>query len=88
MATIPTQIIIPEPILPYIQDAAIEVGKPLAVFVGEALSEGRSLQAIANDRIAQSWWRLQQAGTIPPEVLAESRRFAEGNAPKTAQVAA
>lgn len=88
MATIPTQITIPEPILPLIQDAATEKGQPIETFVGEAISRGESIQGIANDRKFQAQNRLDQKGVIPAEVLAESRRFAEANAPKIAVVSA
>jgi hypothetical protein len=82
MATITTQITVPEAQLPLIQDAATEQGKSVSEFLSAAIGNGQSIQGIANDRANQAWWRLQQAGEIPAEVLAESRRHAEANAPK------
>lgn len=87
MATITTQITVPEAQLPFIQDAATEQGKSVSEFLSVAINNGQSVQSIANDRAQQAWYRLQQAGEIPAEVLAESRRHAEANAPKTAAAA-
>lgn len=84
MSTITATITIPDAIAPLIQDAATQAGQDLPTFVGAAVNNGQNLQGIANDRANQAFWRLQQAGTVPAEILAESRRFAVANAPKPA----
>ena len=63
---------------------ATEQGKTIEAVVTAAIQNGQSLAGLANDRALQAYFRLQQAGTIPAEVLAESARVAAQNAPKAA----
>ena len=84
MAIVTTQITVPEALVPLIEDAATEQGKTIEVYLGDAIANGQSVQGIANDRSWQAYQRLQQAGSILAEVIAESRRHALANAPKVA----
>jgi hypothetical protein len=75
-AVITAKITVTESQLPLVQDAALEAGKTIEQFVSEAIDRGQNISSIANDRAIQAFYRLQQAGTVPAEILAESRRVA------------
>lgn len=80
--TLTITVAVPAPQRALLADIATEQGKTLEVFVAGAIQAGQSLSGLANDRAQQAYFRLQQAGNIPAEVLAESARVAAANAPK------
>ena len=72
MATITTQINIPDALLPLVEHAAKQDGKTVPDYLSERLEQGQSVQGIANDRAQQAFWRLLSRGEIPAEIVAES----------------
>ena len=73
MANISITINVPDAILPLVQDAAAEAGQTVPDLLAARLTNGQSVQSIANDRAQQAFWRLMSRSEIPAEVLAESQ---------------
>ena len=72
MATINTSINVPDALLPLIEHAAKQDGKTVSAYLSERLTQGQSVQGIANDRAQQAFWRLLQRNEVPAEIVAES----------------
>lgn len=84
MSTITAQIVVTDTQAAFFGHRAIETGKTVEEVVADAIATNQSIQGIVNDRAQQAYWRLANAGIYPTEVIAESLRQAEANAPKAA----
>ena len=84
MSTITAQITVTDVQATFLQHQAIETRKTVEEVVANAIANNQSIQSIVNDRAQQAYWRLANAGNYPAEVIAESLRQAEANAPKAA----
>lgn len=84
MSTITAQIVVTDTQAAFLGHRAIETGKTVEEVVADAIATNQSIQGIVNDRAQQAYWRLTNAGSYPAEVIAESLRQAEANAPKAA----
>lgn len=84
MSTITAQIVVTDTQAAFLGHRAIETGKTVEEVVADAIATNQSIQGIVNDRAQQAYWRLANAGSYPAEVIAESLRQAEANAPKVA----
>lgn len=84
MNTITAQIVVTDTQAAFLGHRSIETGKTVEEVVADAIATNQSIQGIVNDRAQQAYWRLANAGIYPTEVIAESLRQAEANAPKAA----
>lgn len=84
MSTITAQITVTDAQAAFLQHLATETGKTVEEVVVNIVTNGQSIQGVVNDRAQQAYWRLANAGNYPAEVIAESLRQAEANAPKVA----
>ena len=84
MSTITAQITVTDTQAAFLSHQATETGKTVEEVVANVVAAGQSIQGIINDRAHQAYWRLANAGNYPAEVIAESLRQAEANAPKVA----
>lgn len=82
MSTITAQITVTDVQAAFLQHQATETGKTVEEVVANAIANDQSIQGIVNDRAQQAYWRLANAGNYPAEVIAESLRQADANAPK------
>ncbi len=84
MSTITAQIVVTDAQATFLSHQATETGKTVEEVVANAVAVGQSIQGIVDDRAQQAYWRLANAGSYPTEVVTESLRQAEANAPKVA----
>lgn len=84
MSTITAQITVTDAQAAFLSHQATETGKTVEEVVVNIVANGQSIQGIANDRAYRAYQRLANAGNYPAEVIAESLRQAEANAPKVA----
>jgi len=85
MSTITAQITVTDAQAEFLSHLATETGKTgktVEEVVANAIANNQSIQSIVNDRAQQAYQRLANAGNYPAEVIAESLRRAEANAPK------
>lgn len=82
MSTITAQITVTDAQAAFLGHQATETGKTVEEVVANAIANNQSIQSIVNDRAYQAYQRLANAGNYPAEVIAESLRRAEANAPK------
>lgn len=82
MSTITAQINVTDVQAAFLGHQATETGKTVEEVVVNAIANNQSIQGIVNDRAYQAYQRLANAGNYPAEVIAESLRQAEVNAPK------
>jgi hypothetical protein len=77
MADATTTIALGDVTLPTDQATMLQAAADIAnSTVGVLLQAGRSVQSIVNDTAVQSVLRLAQAGSIPSDVLAETKAYA------------
>ena len=84
MSTITAQITVTNAQAAFLGHQATETGRTVEEVVVNIVTNGQSIQGIVNDRAYQAYQRLANAGNYPAEVIAESLRQAEANAPKVA----
>ena len=84
MSTITAQITVTDAQAEFLSHQATETGRTVEEVVANVVAAGQSIQGIINDRAYQAYQRLANAGSYPAEVIAESLRQAEANAPKAA----
>lgn len=82
MSTITAQITVTDVQATFLQHQATETGKTVEEVVVNIVANGQSIQGVVNDRAYQAYQRLANAGNYLAEVIAESLRQAEANAPK------
>lgn len=82
MSTITAQITVTDAQAAFLGHQATETGRTVEEVVVNIVTNGQSIQGIVNDRAYQAYQRLANAGSYPAEVIAESLRQAEANAPK------
>jgi membrane protease subunit (stomatin/prohibitin family) len=82
MSTITAQITVADVQAAFLQHQATETGKTVEEVVANAIANNQSIQGIVNDRAQQAYWRLANVGNYPAEVIAESLRQADANAPE------
>lgn len=82
MSTITAQITVTDAQAAFLGHQATETGRTVEEVVVNAIANNQSIQGIVNDRAYQAYQRLANAGNYLAEVIAESLRQAEANAPK------
>lgn len=84
MSTITAQINVTDAQAAFLGHQATETGRTVEEVVANIVANGQSIQGVVNDRAYQAYQRLANAGNYLAEVIAESLRQAEVNAPKAA----